>query len=109
MPGVGVWRFIFPLCKNIEGEGEGGRKIGNEGELKGLYGAVGRRERQKKSECAVSGMYKGLQRGEGGCTGAGQQASAGRPRALPSQTDSRVFDRNCSGGPLAHESCFINW
>lgn len=52
---------------------------------------------KKRGEKCSLWYVEGVAQGES--TDTGQQASRQRPRTLPSQTDSCVFNRNCSRGP----------
>lgn len=95
-----LWGGLFCLCvKTLRARVKADDRLGMSGNYRGCMPAVRHAgNTQKKSKCAVSGMHEALRRESP--LARGQRASRGRPRALPSQTDSCVFHRNCSRGPL---------
>ena len=69
-----IWRFIFPLCKNIPGKGEGGRTIGDEGRIKGIGGLWG--DVRDKKRVNVQLVVRGCKQG-GGVHGHGATSQHG--------------------------------
>lgn len=83
-------------------------RLGMSGNYRGCMPAVRHaRNTQKKSKCAVSGMYEALRR-ESPRTRGNEPARADRERSLRKQT-AVCSTGTAAGAPFGHESTFINW